>query len=191
MLMESVSTGTLAGAGTFGCEACGFPIALHERDEVPACPQCGEERFVRQSMFAAVRPPRSVAPHGDAPPPWLADARDALTAEGDYLAYEHDEGIRVVQLQEGLTRIGRSLAANVRFDDPTVSRRHAVVQRERESTTVVDDRSLNGVFVNGERREARVLADGDELLIGRFRLYFIRLASDRGRAAGASNSTSA
>jgi pSer/pThr/pTyr-binding forkhead associated (FHA) protein len=38
---------------------------------------------------------------------------------------------------------------------------------------VLDDRSLNGVFVNGERVEWRVLGDGDEIVVGRYRLHFL------------------
>ena len=37
----------------------------------------------------------------------------------------------------------------------------------------LDDRSLNGLFVNGERVEWAPLADGDELEIGRYRLHVI------------------
>jgi pSer/pThr/pTyr-binding forkhead associated (FHA) protein len=40
---------------------------------------------------------------------------------------------------------------------------------------VLDDRSLNGVFVNGDRVEWRTLADGDELLVGRHRLHYVEL----------------
>jgi pSer/pThr/pTyr-binding forkhead associated (FHA) protein len=38
---------------------------------------------------------------------------------------------------------------------------------------VLDDRSLNGVFVNGERVEWSTLADGDEVVIGRHHLHFM------------------
>jgi len=38
---------------------------------------------------------------------------------------------------------------------------------------VLDDRSLNGVFVNGEPAELALLRDADELAIGRFRLYVL------------------
>jgi len=71
------------------------------------------------------------------------------------------------------TRVGRSMAADVRFDDPTVSRRHALIVRQPDGVRVLDDRSLNGVFVNGERVEWSVLKDGDEILVGRYRLYFL------------------
>jgi pSer/pThr/pTyr-binding forkhead associated (FHA) protein len=37
----------------------------------------------------------------------------------------------------------------------------------------LDDRSLNGLFVNGERVEWAPLSDGDELEIGRYRLYVL------------------
>ncbi len=77
------------------------------------------------------------------------------------------------------TRIGRSLAADVRFDDPTVSRRHALIVRQADGVRVLDDRSLNGVFVNGERVEWRALHDGDEIVVGRYRLHFVEIAAGR------------
>ncbi len=80
---------------------------------------------------------------------------------------------RMVSLTREWTRIGRSLAADVRFDDPTVSRRHALVVRQADGVRVLDDRSLNGVFVNGERVEWRALHDGDEILVGRYCLTFV------------------
>jgi pSer/pThr/pTyr-binding forkhead associated (FHA) protein len=108
-------------------------------------------------------------------PDWLADARDALVTPGDYLAYEDDERVRVVALQEGWTRIGRSLSARIRFDDPTVSRRHALVHRQEDGARILDDRSLNGVFVNGAHVDMRELEDGDQIAIGRFQLHYINL----------------
>jgi len=39
---------------------------------------------------------------------------------------------------------------------------------------VLDDRSLNGVFVNGETVEWGLLRDGDELGIGRYSLYVVQ-----------------
>jgi pSer/pThr/pTyr-binding forkhead associated (FHA) protein len=41
---------------------------------------------------------------------------------------------------------------------------------------VLDDRSLNGVFVNGEQVDMRELADGDQVAIGRFQLYFMTVS---------------
>jgi pSer/pThr/pTyr-binding forkhead associated (FHA) protein len=101
-----------------------------------------------------------------------------LDRGSDYLAFDDDGEIRVVPLEEGWTRLGRSLAAHVRFDDPTVSRRHALLHRDEGSVRILDDRSLNGVFLNGERVDWHELDDGDEIVIGRFHLYFIGLTGE-------------
>src|SRR5919204_8791 len=38
--MHAFTAGTLAGAGSFRCETCGFAVSLKERDEIPECPHC-------------------------------------------------------------------------------------------------------------------------------------------------------
>ena len=107
---------------------------------------------------------------------WVEEVRDGLSEPGQYLAYRtDDEDVVAYALHREWTRIGRSLAADIRFDDPTVSRRHALIVRQPDGLRVLDDRSLNGVFVNGERVEWSALADGDEVVIGRHRLYFLDL----------------
>jgi len=90
-----------------------------------------------------------------------------------------------VPLQDGWTRIGRSLSAHVRFDDPTVSRRHALLYRDSAGARILDDRSLNGVFLGGERVELAELGDGDEIAIGRFRLFFVSVAGESASSAPA------
>jgi predicted RNA-binding Zn-ribbon protein involved in translation (DUF1610 family) len=178
--MEAFSAGTLAGAGSFCCDSCGFAIALHERDAIPSCPECGNSTFKRSSLFT--RAPRQEGAHTvDGHPSWLEEARDALVSEGEYLAFEDENRVHVLPLQDGWTRIGRSLSAHVRFDDPTVSRRHALVYRDDSGARILDDRSLNGVFRNGERVELAELEDGDEVAIGRYRLYFVCLNRDGSR----------
>lgn len=116
----------------------------------------------------------------DPEPDWLDEAREALVTPGGYLAYEEDERVRVVMLQEGWTRVGRSLSAHVRFDDPTVSRRHALVNYQEDAVRILDDRSLNGVFVNGDRVEGQALKDGDEIVVGRYSLSFLVIAGAAG-----------
>ena len=174
--LESFNAGTLAGAGCFRCDECGFAVALHERDEVPTCPHCGGDEFKRSSIFGDLNVAQDPIPAPDsAPPAWLAEAREALDRDGDYLAYEDDK-MRVVSLVEGWTRIGRSLSADIRFDDPTVSRRHAMIHVDGDTVRILDDRSLNGVFVNDERVEWRTLRDGDEIVVGRYRLTYLEVA---------------
>ena len=52
--------------------------------------------------------------------------------------------------------------------------------RAPDGVRVLDDRSLNGVFVNGQRVEWSTLAHGDEILVGRYRMYFARLEPNTG-----------
>ena len=110
-------------------------------------------------------------------PAWVQEARDGLTVPGKYLAYEESGRQVVVPVAREWTRIGRSLAADVRFDDATVSRRHALVVSQADGVRVLDDRSLNGVYVNGERVEWSPLTDGDEITVGRHSLFFLDTAT--------------
>ena len=117
------------------------------------------------------------APSDRERPAWLAQARDGLTVPGKYLAYEESGRQIVAPLAQEWTRIGRSLAADIRFDDATVSRRHALVVSQADGVRVLDDRSLNGVYVNGKRVEWSPLTEGDEITIGRHRLFYMDTAT--------------
>src|SRR4051812_28041608 len=178
--MESLTTGTLAGTGSFRCEECGYVVTLAAADSLPDCPGCGGSRFARASLFSGGRFQRRP---GDEPTieereALVSRARTMLGGPGQYPAWDDGGGIRVTSLEREWTRIGRSLAADVRFDDPTVSRRHALIVRQPDGVRVLDDRSLNGVFVNGERVEWRVLGDGDEIVVGRYRLHFLEAVEE-------------
>jgi hypothetical protein len=174
--MESHTSGTLVGTGTFRCVGCDYVVSLAAADTLPPCPSCAGTEFVRASLFTASNAPAPALPGGDsADEAWLADVRAEIDEAGQYLVYDDGGDPVVHRLAREWTRIGRSLAADIRFDDPTVSRRHALVVRQPDGVRVLDDRSLNGVFVNGDRIEWHPLADGDELVVGRHRLYFVDL----------------
>jgi pSer/pThr/pTyr-binding forkhead associated (FHA) protein len=112
------------------------------------------------------------APAQQLPSGWLEEARDALPGAGRYLVARSDDAVLVFPVEDGWTRIGRSVAADIRLDHPSVSRRHALVISEPDaSLRVLDDRSLNGVFVNGDEIDWGKLEDGDELRIGRYQLF--------------------
>jgi pSer/pThr/pTyr-binding forkhead associated (FHA) protein len=178
--MESLTSGTLAGTGSFRCEQCGYVVTLAAADELPACPGCHGDSFVRASLFASGRFTRRAgeAPSAGERAQLIAGALAEVSEPGEYLAFEESGRVRVVALAKEWTRVGRSLAADVRFDDPTVSRRHALIVRQPDGVRVLDDRSLNGVFVNGERVEWRALRDGDEIVVGRYRLQYLHLTAD-------------
>jgi len=180
--MKAWTTGNAAGMGTFRCIECGTEVSLDATDELPLCPNCGGREFTRTSLFTTTQNALLDVPADEhETPEWLEEIRVGLTDVGQYLAYRSPEGSVVAfSLQREWTRIGRSLAADVRFDDPTVSRRHALIVRQADGLRVLDDRSLNGVFVNGERVEWSTLADGDEIVIGRHHLYFVDIPAISG-----------
>ena len=68
---------------------------------------------------------------------------------------------------------GRHPASDIFLDDITVSRRHAEFRRENGKFHVVDLGSLNKTYLNRKPVEAAVLANGDEIRIGNFRLIFV------------------
>jgi FHA domain/Zinc-ribbon containing domain len=168
--------GNLAGLGSYACLGCGFTVALDALDRIPSCPTCGESQFRRASLFEQPTVDESAIEVESDPvePGWLRELRVDDRLEGQFLCFDDEDGVSVLPVPEGWTRIGRSGMADLRLDDPTVSRRHALVVRtESGELRVLDDRSLNGVFVNGERVEWSPLVDGDELAIGRYKLHVI------------------
>lgn len=65
-----------------------------------------------------------------------------------------------------VTTLGRGTDADLRLDDPGVSRRHAEVRLQGETVEVVDLGSTNGTLVRGERVRHARLRDGDRLSLG-------------------------
>ncbi len=174
--MEMLSSGTLAGSGSFSCQQCGYVVSLAAADALPKCPSCGGQNYNRASLFTSEFD-ANLMPTGPAAiettVDWIDEARESIDVPGQYLAYMDSDKLICFQIERELLKIGRSLSADVRFDDPTVSRRHALIAVQGEEVRVMDDRSLNGIFVNGERVEWHALNDGDEIIVGRHQLRFI------------------
>jgi pSer/pThr/pTyr-binding forkhead associated (FHA) protein len=94
-------------------------------------------------------------------------------APGRYLAIEDGDEVVLMPLTADVTHIGRSPSAAIVLDDASVSRRHALVARRGERTVILDDRSLNGVTVNGKRVTEADLHDGDAITVGRVALRYV------------------
>jgi pSer/pThr/pTyr-binding forkhead associated (FHA) protein len=101
----------------------------------------------------------------------------ALTADqlapGRYLAIEDGGEVVVLPVGEGTLRLGRGIGADVVLEDRSVSRRHAVITCRGGEVVVLDDRSLNGVHVNGERVVQATLSDGDHVALGDVEMRFL------------------
>jgi pSer/pThr/pTyr-binding forkhead associated (FHA) protein len=76
-------------------------------------------------------------------------------------------------LDRPVTSAGRHPNSDIFLDEVTVSRRHAEFRRENGEFRIVDMASLNGTYVNRESVQSAVLADGDQIQIGKFGLVFL------------------
>jgi hypothetical protein len=101
-----------------------------------------------------------------------------------YVEVPHGAGVLVVKrgpnvgsryiLKDEVTRAGRHPESDIFLDDVTVSRRHAELLRRGDGKIVIRDvGSLNGTYVNRERTDEAVLAGGDEVQIGKFKLVYL------------------
>jgi DNA-directed RNA polymerase subunit RPC12/RpoP len=176
--MDEPRSETVSETVPFRCEQCGEIVTLTVDAPARTCTSCGSAELAPLELPAAAAGATAIDEARAADremPAWLADPAALLGEPGEYICFEDGGEVVVVPLTREWTRIGRGLAADVRFDDPTVSRRHAPIVRGADGLRVLDDRSLNGVFVNGERVEWSPLAHGDEIRVGRHRLYYATL----------------
>ncbi|HEY6145365.1 MAG TPA: FHA domain-containing protein [Solirubrobacterales bacterium] len=177
---DASATGSMPGEGTYFCLVCGTQVSLHETDELPACDHCGASRFRRDSIFSSLQDHGSTTVEFDVrsepePPPWLDEARENLTEPGYHLAMREGSELRIFPLTKGWLRIGRCTTADICLDDPSVSRRHAIVNcNEGRNPRILDDRSFNGTIVNGLEVEVAELEPGDVVAIGHYRLYLLQ-----------------
>ena len=151
----------------FFCKGCGTSLA-----DVPAMEESEIERRAAADEGADADEARAAgadeARAADAASQPEADdgaARDLLPAPGCALLFPWGRvpvaGELSIGRETGFSPIGRQLDAY-----PTVSRQHAVVRLTEDRWAVLDLRSTNGTWVNGDRLasgEARVIGDGDRV----------------------------
>ena len=96
-----------------------------------------------------------------------------VTEEGPLLVVVKgpDTGLRFA-LDRARTTIGRSPDNDVFLNDVTVSRRHAVIERDGAVVRITDADSLNGTYVNGAIVVSDELENGDHMQIGRFLIVY-------------------
>lgn len=83
-----------------------------------------------------------------------------------------------IPLERPQVIIGRALEADIRINDPKVSRLHACIVSEQDPETgevayiLKDLNSKNGTFLNGHRINKEILQSGDKIALGRHILKF-------------------
>lgn len=97
---------------------------------------------------------------------------------GRYIQIQGPGRALLIALGAEVTHIGRGLGADLHLDDISVSRRHAVLVPRSSGHRILDDRSFNGTFVNGQRIEQCDLRNGDEIVVGRVVLWYLERGPD-------------
>ena len=160
------------------CTACG----KQNPDEARFCSQCG----TRLASDASAPPDQGLSP--DSTITFGLSSEKTETSDRQLNAVDAaavdalpgGHALLVVQKGPGAgsrflldtdeVNAGRHPDSEIFLDDVTVSRRHAVFNREGEDFTVSDAGSLNGTYVNRDRIDRVLLKDGDEVQVGKYRL---------------------
>jgi pSer/pThr/pTyr-binding forkhead associated (FHA) protein len=100
----------------------------------------------------------------------------APSEPGRYLELQGPADSVLIPLHTGVLHIGRGLSADLRLDDTSVSRRHAILVNRGPGARILDDRSLHGTLVNGQRISQRDLSDGDILVVGRVLMRYLEVS---------------
>ena len=75
----------------------------------------------------------------------------------------------ILDLEDGTeVSFGRTVGATIVIDDPRISRKHAIIRREKGDVFVRDLQSRNGTKVRNEvlRNEEKLVTAGDTIYIG-------------------------
>ena len=78
-------------------------------------------------------------------------------------------------LSNGIHKIGRLETKEIILDDITVSRNHAFIRVDDDNLTITDEKSTNGIFVNGELKDESVLMSGYRIQVGKFNLIITKV----------------
>ncbi|MGW0789876.1 FhaA domain-containing protein [Streptomyces sp. NPDC002911] len=120
-------------------------------------------------------PPASAPPMPPAPPPgagrsggtsgdWRPPAASGPAPDAQVRRWIEINGTRH-QISRPTLVMGRSTDADVRIDDPGVSRRHCEI-RTGTPSTIQDLGSTNGIVVDGQHTTRATLRDGSRIVVG-------------------------
>jgi len=69
--------------------------------------------------------------------------------------------------------VGRSDEANLKVDDPSLSRAHARLDGDDHKWTISDLDSINGIMINGQKRDDYLLKSGDVIELGVVKFRYV------------------
>jgi Nif-specific regulatory protein len=79
----------------------------------------------------------------------------------------------VISMNDGPVLIGRQAGATLKIGSASVSRRHAIIERDGDRFVIADLGSRNGTFVNDVPVRRRELQHGDRVRIGDSQFFFL------------------
>ncbi|MCX5362232.1 DUF3662 and FHA domain-containing protein [Streptomyces sp. NBC_00124] len=141
-----------AAPGGYGSAPAGAPAGAPGAPPMPAAPPPGGRPggYGYPQPASGQRPPVAPAP--------------AAAAGGRTRHWIEINGARH-QISRATLVLGRSTEADVRIDDPGVSRRHCEI-RTGTPSTVQDLGSTNGIVVDGQHTTRATLRDGSRIVVG-------------------------
>lgn len=149
------------------CPECGFA----NDDGANYCQKCGAFLARPESTVGAATAAFHVSETGD----FEEVSLEETVAGGASLVIRSGGGRagEAFPLDRDRMTVGRRPDSDVFLDDVTVSRDHAVIVRRGGEFYLDDCGSLNGTYVNRRLIESHLLADGDELQVGKYKLAFL------------------
>lgn len=90
----------------------------------------------------------------------------------------------VISMNDGPVVIGRQAGATLKIGNASVSRRHAVIEKEGDRFIIADLGSRNGTFVNDVPVRRRELQHGDRVRIGESQFFFLYEDTDEPARTG-------
>ncbi len=82
------------------------------------------------------------------------------------------DGDKTYPLEKPRLVVGRDKKCDIQLDNLAISREHCAFSRRGEAYVVRDLNSANGTFINGKKITEHFLNDGDEIVVGQFKLFF-------------------
>ena len=139
-----------------------------------SCPACGFKLMSATQQFAPVS---SSSKEANEPIINLASLVPDISAPSENDRAAMFTVVRGPQIGSifpvcGRMVIGRNPHCDIFLNDMTVSREHAVIERQANGYRLTDRNSYNGVWVNDEMIESAVLRDGDMVQFGSFTLKY-------------------
>ncbi|MFI6207307.1 FhaA domain-containing protein [Streptomyces sp. NPDC051041] len=134
----------------------------------PAAPAGGPGGYGYPPAAPSGAPPMPAAPPPGGygyPPPVSAQRPGAAPAPGGRTRYWIEINGTRHQISRPTLVLGRSTDADVRIDDPGVSRRHCEI-RTGTPSTIQDLGSTNGIVVDGQHTTRATLRDGSRIVVG-------------------------